>query len=130
MDTKQIKEIINNSDKNDWDFNEEHQIYTYKKDVSLTIRKKDLDTNSDKFSSEKWATEFPDSSAYRLTFEIFYDTLVDSKILISVDGNRAILPLPKPKTMQVNKEDYNFARIVDQYSSLSDYMKRADFKIG
>lgn len=130
MNYDELKEKIKSSTKNDWLFSDERGSYTFKEDLNLRIQRKEIDFDSDKFSGEDWATKHPDSSAYRETYEVYYgSSFVDEKLLVSVDGHRASLPLPKINTNVVSVEDYHFAEIVDHLDTLQDYMGRANLKI-
>jgi hypothetical protein len=130
MNYDQLKEKIKNSTRDDWLFNDERGIYTFKEDLNLRIQSKEIDSDTDKFSGEDWATKHPDPTAYRETYEVFYgSSFVYEKLLVSVDGYRATLPLPKINTNIVSREDYHFAEIVDQLDTLDEYMKRAGLEL-
>jgi len=130
MDYNELKQTILDSNMNDWLFNDERGIYTYKNNLDIWIKRKDIDFDRDKFAGEDWATRHPDPNAYREIYEIYYGTsFIEEKMLVSVDGFRASLPLPKIRTNKVKKEDYQFARIVDQLNTLDEYMSRANLEV-
>ena len=130
MTYEELKKILRESTKRDWLFSDERGIYTYKNNLNIWIKRKDIDFNLDKFSGEDWATKHPDPIAYRETYEIYYgSSFVEEKILISVDGHRASLPLPKINTNKVSREDYQFAQIVDHLDTLDEYMNRAGLEV-
>ncbi|RXJ78063.1 hypothetical protein CRV03_03580 [Arcobacter sp. F155] len=130
MTYNELDEVIKDSTKADWLFNDERGIYTFKNDLNLRIQRKEIDFDFDKFGGEDWATRHPDPTAYRETYEIYYgSSFVKEKLLVSVDGHRATLPLPKINTNIVSYEDYHFAEIVDQLNTLSEYMERAGLKL-
>jgi hypothetical protein len=130
MKYNDLKNIILSSNREDWLFNDERGIYTYKNDLNIWIQRKDIDFDRDKFVGEDWATKHPDPNAYREIYEIYYSSsFIEEKMLVSVDGFRASLPLPKIGTNKVKNEDYQFAKIVDQINSLDEYMDRAQLEI-
>jgi len=129
MTYQELIKTIRESEKEDWLFSDERGIYTFKGDLNLRIERRDIDHDNDKFSGEDWATKHPDPTAYRVIYEIFYGaSFVEEKLLVSVDGHRATLPLPKVNTNEVSLEDYHFAEIVDQLDTLQEYMRRAGLK--
>ena len=130
MKYPELLRIIRESDKEDWLFNDERGIYTYKGDLNIRIERRDSDLQGDKFTGEDWATNHPDPNAYRVIYELYYgSSFVEEKLLVSVDGHRATLPLPDIKTGEVDPEDYHFAEIVDQLNNLSEYKKRSGLKV-
>lgn len=130
MTYNELEKAIRNSTKADWLFNDERGIYTFKNDLNLRIQRKEINFDFDRFGGEDWATHHPDPIAYRETYEIYYGaSFVKEKLLVSVDGHRATLPLPRINTTIVSYEDYHFAEIVDQLNTLSEYMERAGLKV-
>lgn len=130
MEYPELLRIIRESDKEDWLFNDERGIHTYKGDLNIRIERRDSDLQSDKFTGEDWATNHPDPNAYRVIYELYYgSSFIEEKLLVSVDGHRATLPLPDIKTSEVDPEDYHFAKIVDQLDTLSEYMERSGLKV-
>jgi len=130
MDYNELKQTILDSNMNDWLFNDERGIYTYKNNLNIWIKRKDIDFDRDKFIGEDWATKHPDPNAYREIYEIYYGaSFIEEKMLVSVDGFRASLPLPEVGTNKVKKEDYQFAKIVDQLNTLDEYMNRANLEV-
>jgi hypothetical protein len=125
----ELKQKIADSSKEDWLYNDPRGIRTYKYDLSITIRRKEIDPDRDRFS-EEWVKVFPNPSAYRETYAIYYGaSFVEEKMLVSVDEHRATLPLPDLKTKTVTAEDYHFAELVDFENSLDEYMERAGFEV-
>ncbi len=130
MTYKELKEALENTSRYDWVFNDERGNYTFKSDLNLRIIRQAIDFDLDKFSGEDWATKHPDPAAYRETYEIYYgSSFVEERLLVSVDGHRASLPLPEVNTNRVNAKDYHFAQIVDQLDTLDEYMKRAGLEV-
>ena len=130
MNYNELLKTILTSSRDDWLFNDERGIYTYKNDLNIWIKRKDIDFDRDKFGGEDWATKHPDPNAYREIYEIYYNSsFVEEKMLVSVDGFRASLPLPKVGTNKVKEEDYQFAKIVDQLNTLDEYINRANLEV-
>lgn len=130
MTYNELKEIISISRKEDWLFNDERGIYIYKNNLAVRIKRRDIDFDFDKFAGEDWATQHPDPTAYRVVYEIYYgSSFIEEKLLVSVDGHRATLPLPKVNTVLVSQADYHFASIIDQLNTLDEYMSRAGLEV-
>ena len=130
MEYDQLITIVLGSNREDWLFSDERGIYTFKHDLNIWIKRKDIDFERDKFEGEEWATRHPDPRAYREIYEIYYaSSYIEEKMLVSVDGHRASLPLPQIGTNKVRREDYLFARIVDQLGTLDEYMGRAGLEV-
>ena len=130
MTYQELIAMIKNSSQSDWLFNDERGLYTYKNDLHLRIERRDIDHESDGFLGEKWATGHPDPTAYRVIYEVYYGaSFVYERLLVSVDGHRATLPLPKINSNIVSQDDFHFAKIVDQLNTLSEYMQRSNLRV-
>lgn len=130
MTYDEIKEILSNSTQDDWLIFDEEGTFTYKEDVNLHIERKEIDFERDKFETEDWATDHPDPEAYKREFKVKYNnSLISVKTLVSVDGGRALLPLPDLSTMGVKPEDYNFAKIVDLHREVDKYLKSSGLHV-
>ena len=103
-----------------------------KRDVNLRLVMNYLDEGKqcDDFQ-EEWANRHPDRHATGYWCDTFYGaTHVARNILVSVDGGRAILPLPRQrgiegKITEVLPLDYRIAQIFDSLGSLDEYMVRS-----
>lgn len=126
MDYNKVENILATSKKEDWISNDELGTFTYKKDLNLHINR----SPDDREFNEPWAKKFPDKNARAVDYKVFYNnSFVDEKMLVSVDGARAVLPLPKsPEDLSVKEENINFASIVDTGNQFSDYLKRSGLK--
>ena len=130
MTYNELQEIITTSTKENWLFNDERGIYVHKNNLDVRIKRRNIDFDFDKFAGEDWATGHPDPTAYREVYEIYYgSSFIEEKLLVSVDGHRATLPLPKVNTVLVSRDDYHFASIIDQLNTLDEYMRRAGLEI-
>lgn len=126
MNYDEVENILATSKKDDWISNDELGTFTYKKDLNLHINR----SSDDREFNEPWAKNFPDKNARAVDYKVFYNnSFVDEKMLVSVDGARAVLPLPKsPDDLTVKKSNVNFASIVDTGNQFSNYMERSGLK--
>jgi hypothetical protein len=107
-----------------------------KRDVNLRLVVNYLDEGKqcDDFH-EEWANRHPDRHATGYWCEIYYGaTHVARTILVSVDGGRAMLPLPRQrgldeKITEVLPSDYRIAQIFDSLGSLDEYMARSGLSL-
>ncbi|EMN7344953.1 hypothetical protein ACN930_004646 [Vibrio parahaemolyticus] len=102
--------LVLNSNADDWQCDTNTGIYVFKQDVRLQIKP---EGEYEKFS-EQWAEKFPNSNATRDIHSIYFESSkVREYFLVSVDGGRASLPLPKSATqLNVSREQYAFAHLV------------------
>jgi len=130
MTYEQLQQILSESTRSDWLFNDERGVLAYKGDLNLRIVRNSIDHDSDRFEGEDWATKHSDPVAYRVTYEVFYgSTFIEEHLLVEVDGFRATLPLPKIGTNKVTQKHFKFAEIVDDTETLSEYMDRAGLEV-
>lgn len=94
--------------------------------LRLTIHHDESGKQCEDFK-EPWANEFPDPHARGYWVDISYDrALIDRVILVSVDGGRAMLPVPKSRNdLIVSNRAYVIARLFDTLSTLDEYMRIA-----
>jgi hypothetical protein len=131
-----IIQIIKDSDpKKDWvqpkdSHKEELEIRFHKEDVNLRFEINRHDgthvVNSD--FKENWANFHSDPKASSYYVGLYYaSTLVETFFLVSVDGGRASLPLPKTaNNFTFNDLDYKVAQIHDSFDTLTDYIGRTN----
>jgi hypothetical protein len=130
MKYSELVNLLANSKKDDWIINDDKGEYTNKNDLNLRISRTERNFELDKFEGEEWANKHPDPNAYKVKFEVYYGaSLIEERMLVSVDGGRAMLPLPDRETLKVHKEDYQFAQIVEDTKDLDNYMKRSGLTI-
>ena len=124
-----VKKILAESSQSDWVVDDESGSFTYKEDLNLHIVRAPYETYRD--FNEEWATIHPDPNAVSVEFTVKYgNSFVDKQTLVSIDGHRAILPMPTSATdLSVKRSDVNFAKIVDVGSRIDEYIERANLKI-
>ena len=110
------------------------ECYFYAHDVNLRFEQEELVIDDDgrpvvNNFKEDWTDKFaPNAKSYG--YGLYYaSTLIKTFPLISVDGARAHLPMPKAGTTIVSELDYKVAQIHDISGSLDEYMKRANFTV-
>lgn len=126
----EIIQLITNSDaKEDWaevNFGN-HAKYIYRKDVRIWIVNERPSEEPEAFG-ESWATNCADNRAYTKFHQIYFNSSLLAEImLISIDGGRAVLPLPKmenrPQYTEPRELDLKIAQIVDS-GQLEKYLKQ------
>lgn len=130
MSFDEILEVILESDpKTDWKVIENNwaEEAFLKEDPRLRIRcRYDDEGTHNKNFQEPWANKHPDNHATSYWYNLTYDgSLIERYILVSVDGSRAILPLPDLSTLKVEPLPYKIAEIFDMLDSLEQYMRRS-----
>lgn len=130
LTTDEILDVVKDSNPDDWDvnFSQDAEIAVFKKNPSLRIETRHTDefVHNEDFR-EKWANKFPDPHATSYYYHVYLGaTRLKEFILVSVDGGRALLPLPKyAMDLSVEPIRYKIALIFDQFGSCDEYMKRA-----
>lgn len=129
MKLDDVKEILANSSQEDWIVDDESGSFTYKKDLNLHIDRADYESYRE--FNEPWATSHPDKNAVAVEYTIKYgSSFVDKKMLVSVDGHRASLPLPNSMNdLRAKASDVNFAKIVDVGGRVDEYLERSRIKV-
>jgi len=129
MKLDEVKKIISESDQSDWIVDDESGSFTYKDDLNLHIERADYETY--RSFNEPWATGHPDPSAQAVEYTVKYGTsFVEKHTLVSVDGHRATLPMPKSMNdLNVKASEVNFAKIVDIGDSVDEYLARSNLNV-
>lgn len=128
MNATEIKNILATSEQNAWIVDDESGTFAYKDDVNLQIIRTPFEYQTE--FNEPWATRHPNPTAYRVDYVVKYrDAVVDRKVMISVDGHRAELPMTKSiNNLTVTASDVNFARIIatgGNENRLNEYLDRS-----
>lgn len=128
-----LKEITDSSP-TDWEVNFSNDAETaiFKKYPNLRIETRHTKefVHNDSFH-EKWANKFPNPNATSYFYYLYLGaTRLKEFILISVDGGRALLPLPK-SAIELNVEPlrYKVAKIFDRFGTCDNYMNRAGLNL-
>lgn len=129
MKLDDVKEILAKSSQDDWIVDDESGSFTYKNDLNLHIDRSDYESYRE--FNEPWATSHPDKHAVAVEYVVKYgSSFVDKKMLVSVDGHRATLPLPKSMDdLRVKSSDVNFAKIVDIGDRVDEYLQRSRIEV-
>ena len=131
MKLNDVQKILATSSQNDWIIDDETGSYTYKNVLNLRIERADYD-NYENFD-EPWATSHPDSSAKSVDYTVKYgSSFVERHKLVSVDGHRATLPMPKSRDeLIVKPQEVNFASIVDTggQDKVEEYLRRSQISV-
>ena len=133
MTVDEIYNILASTSSSDWVMSEEldaDTYYTYKKDALLRIKKRPINYREDTFKGEEWATTMHEGTcAYKVFCDVYYgESRIVTKMLVAVDGCRAILPMPKHGTKEISYWDYAFAKIVAP-GGLDEYIKRSGLTV-
>ena len=125
MGLDELRQLIADSDRGDWnivscfgkpsflpwspdgEFNEHLARAAYRPDLSIGLAWGITDNDNYR---EDWANDFPDEHAESELADILYNgMLVAREILVSVDGGRALLPIPYDhEKLLVRRWDYAF----------------------
>lgn len=130
LSTDELLQVIKESSPDDWDlnFSQDAEIAVFKKNLSLRIETRHTENfvHNDDFR-EKWANGFPDPHATSYYYHLYFGaTRLKEFIFVSVDGGRALLPLPKSaKELNVEPIRYKIAVIFDQFGTCDEYMRMA-----
>ena len=133
-----IQTVMNSDPQADWKksfyfySNQHFGCYFYTPDVNLRFEEElgndgcSVDTDF----KEDWTDKFANPNAKVYGYGLYYaSTLIKVFPLISVDGARAYLPMPKAGTTIVSELDYKVAQIHNEPNALEEYMKRTNFTV-
>ncbi|MFH1839992.1 MAG: hypothetical protein ABH849_02485 [Nanoarchaeota archaeon] len=137
-----IKKKIMNSDADDWTFDDNEGIYTYKKDTNLTMRRSPAD--EDREYHESWMDVFPDATGRGLHHVIYYGgSFIEKVYMVAVDGFRSYIPFPKRDfnrdtgefmNLKITKYQYKIGRIINdsfgsRIGSFDSYLEQAKIRV-
>ena len=125
--------IVRSDEKNDWKWiktNSTEEAFL-KEDPRLRIRVRWDDTGIHvKDFNETWAITHSNPAANSYLYDLYYDgALINSFILVSVDGGQAVLPMPDSTTLEVDPLNYKVAQIIDRHNTLDKYMSKSGLSI-
>lgn len=134
-----IERVVLESDsRHDWSVHSDttKTVSSYKHDVNLRLEMRNDDSGIQCTDfKEPWANKFPDRSATGYWCDLYYgSTHVARYVLVSVDGARALLPIPKrgppgQRPNQVLPIEYKAAEIQDTLNTLEQYMRGAGLTV-
>lgn len=117
-----VMEKIMDSDLNNWKFDDEEGIYTFKPDVKLKIVREPYEDQRE--FEEEWLESYPDPSGRTNHHKIFYNgTFIRKVPVVAVDGHRCNIPFPeydwndeesKRENMHLTKFRYKIGRILNK----------------
>jgi len=133
MTLEKIIKIVSESIKEDWNVkSDDNSDFAYFKKNPLIRIVSNHNTNliNSNFH-ENWVDNFLDKTASMWHYELFYsDSKLETYYLISVDGARGLLPLPKSsKDLKVKPIQYKIAKIFDRFDKLDFYLGQAGISI-
>jgi hypothetical protein len=114
MKLSDVNKILAESSQEDWIVDDESGSFTYKNDLNLHIQRADYDPK-----------------AMAVEYIVKYgSSFVDKHTLVSVDGHRATLPMPRSiADLSIMPSDVNFARIVSVGGRVDEYIRRSNLKV-
>lgn len=137
MDFDTLMKIIGESSPQDWLRLEEHGTYVYRPNVLIQLKAEgagDPEFRAPHFN-EAWATKHPDPEAFRSWYQVMFSgCLVDDVPMVSIDGGRATIPLPKAHdNLVITPWQDAVARIVNYNPAAPDrydeYLRRSGVSV-
>ena len=133
MKKNEVIELVLSSFPENWDFNDEKGLYIFNDNVRLIIKRDDSDINSNTKFKESWVKKYPDSTAYKVKFEIIFENVsVKDFYCALVDGCRMYIPFPKSiHDLRITNEQYKFGKIINSgfNDSFDYYLERGGILI-
>lgn len=131
MTYREYIDIIANSNREDWTYDDARASYLYLPDISIMMKVKQ-DDDRDRDFCESWVEKYSDTKAYVHVVELYYNGMrIDDFYTAIVDGCRMCIPYPKHNEMTITKEQYGIGCIVnipycanDVYS-FDEYLRQA-----
>lgn len=137
MKLEDIREILSSSDASHWNTESPSRsgsksVAVYRDDVRLRVEisyLQDGEENDD--FREEWANNFPNPKAQSYLANLYYgSSFLKLYIVVSVDGGRALLPLPdSAASLVVQRDRYLIASLFDSAGTLDQYMARANLTL-
>ena len=137
MTYEELMNTIENSTRADWIHDDARGVWTYKHDLMIHFREErdEDEEREERLFREKWTEQFPDKTAFRVIFTIYYgNSFVHEVYAVSVDGHRTLIPLPKSQNnLVITPWQYRFGKILDKDPSgpysLDAQMKHAGIRV-
>lgn len=126
-------ETIVSSEPSDWIYDDAKATYIFKPDLSISIVEKEIDYEETGLFYEEWATDFPDSKARRVEFELCYNrSEIETFCTAYVDGMRMAIPYPKLGTLTITQKQYQIGKIINipnEGYGFDSYLSRAKITV-
>ena len=119
-----LKEKIMNSTWEDWSFNDEEGIYTYRRDANLRIVREPFEKSHDFI--DDWITILPDKTGRTSWHKVYYGNSFIENIPIVSLGGKVLIPYPDLKNLTITKYQYILGKILNG----SYHFMREDFGPG
>lgn len=127
-----MSQISNSVYEDNWLYDDEIGKFVNKEDIRITIQSDRSESIGDNRFYEEWASNFPDSNAYRKKYFLQYNGItINTFYTVRVDGGRSDIPYPRLEDMTITREQYNIARIVNSIhgNSFNEYLSSANIEI-
>ena len=128
-------DIIVNSNREDWKYDDERESYLFLSNISIMMKVRQDDSRDRNFE-ESWAERYTDKMAYVHVIELYYNGMrIDDFYTALVDKYRMCIPYPKRDEMTITKEQYSIGNIVNiPYCSnniynFDDYLRQAGIAV-
>lgn len=104
--------IIMDSDIEDWEYEDTHQSYLYKKDISVMMKAKY--TEEDSNFDEDWVKRYHNENAYVHIIELLYNGCrIKDFNTAKVDSGNMYIPYPSHEGLNITKQQYKIGKIVN-----------------
>jgi hypothetical protein len=125
MTYEQLIQIVTSyPDPKHWLNDDEKGVFTLKEDLDVRLLEDRSIWEERMPFPEPWSKEYPDPKAYPARFELWYRaSFVKDYHFVSVDGARALIPLPHQKDLSITVEQAAIASIVNG-DGIRDYFNR------
>ncbi|AGK53172.1 hypothetical protein [Bacillus sp. 1NLA3E] len=132
MELKNFIDIIINSNKEDWKYDDDFGRYIYIHDIRISIIS---DRNFDETYENNWLNCFPDKKGYYNRYYLcFNGATIESFYAVAVDGYRMIIPSPRLMDLSISLKqkligkiiNKPYTEVIDQYD---DYLNMAGISI-
>jgi hypothetical protein len=133
MEYARALKLLVDSEAEDWkktvtQFGREVSVFRGDVNLRLETSSDDEHIQNDNFVGS-WANSNPDPSAKGYFYDLYYNaSMLHRFVLVSVDGARASLPLPRSLTTSVPLATYRVAEIFDS-GQLQDYLRSSGLTV-
>ena len=112
MSLDEYLSIIENSNIEDWKYDDNRQCYLYKPNISIMMYAKCQEEDIE--FPEEWVKNYCNETAYVHIIEFHYNgSRIDDFFTAIVDGCRMCIPYPKHKEMTISNQQYKIGKIIN-----------------